>query len=455
MDEVFDFRLASQSIASIVLAQDGFPPLYHLIAHGWLKLFDGALAMRALSVVLGLAAIVVTWLLGRRTGDERVGLVAAFLLAVSPVHIWYSQEARAYALYMLLAVSCLWLFFRAWDTDRPRDWLAYSAVATLAMYTHYYSVILIGTLLIIGGIEARQRSSLRGVAWSHLGIAVLTAPVLLLVREDLQLQQTLGVVRHPVDLVALSYAGFTLIAGFSLGPSLRELHYIRPVEAVREVLPWAVLIGAATLYLAKVTLRDTGFRTWSKRFGLLVVLPIGIAAALDWSLDTGFRVRYFVWCSIPLFAFLALGIARTLSRRPTLIACCALAIAATAAIANRRLLERHMNEDARGAAQYLSSATDVNAPIFVASWYMAAPLRFYLDYPGIIPVKGVAREETVATMMRAVQDQTTPGQVFWFVYSRPFDGDPRGLLLDSLTVRADLRKQAELAGMELFKGRGF
>lgn len=98
MDEVFELRLAAQPVDAIVTSGDGFPPLYHLVAHWWLRLADAG-SLRYLSVVLGLLTIVAIRQLGRLSGGERVGTLSALFLAISPLHIWFSQEARAYVLY--------------------------------------------------------------------------------------------------------------------------------------------------------------------------------------------------------------------------------------------------------------------------------------------------------------------------------------------------------------------
>src|SRR6185436_9474480 len=104
MDEVTDSGIAAQSIRSVVSTRDGFPPLYSLLAHTWLGFFGDPASLRILSVIFGTISIFVVWHLGRLAGGEVVSVPAALLLAVSPLHISFSQEARVYSLYFLLAV---------------------------------------------------------------------------------------------------------------------------------------------------------------------------------------------------------------------------------------------------------------------------------------------------------------------------------------------------------------
>ncbi len=88
---------------------DHHPPLYYLLLHGWQRLLgDGAAMVRLPSALLGIAAIPVLYWAGRIFVGRRAAMVAATLLAVSPFHVRYGQEARMYALMALLGALMLW-----------------------------------------------------------------------------------------------------------------------------------------------------------------------------------------------------------------------------------------------------------------------------------------------------------------------------------------------------------
>lgn len=87
---------------------DPHPPLYYLLLHLWLQIGDSESWARLLSALLGIASIPLTYQIGRRLSDARFGAIAAGFLAVSPWHVWYSQEARMYAAVAFCgALSCL------------------------------------------------------------------------------------------------------------------------------------------------------------------------------------------------------------------------------------------------------------------------------------------------------------------------------------------------------------
>jgi len=108
-----------------------------VLAWPWVRVFgSGEAGLRSLSAVFGTATIVLIGLMARRLAGDRAGLAAAALAATSPLLIWYSQEARAYALLvMLVALSIVCL-----QRERLGAW---GLVAVLALATHYFAAFVV------------------------------------------------------------------------------------------------------------------------------------------------------------------------------------------------------------------------------------------------------------------------------------------------------------------------
>ena len=120
------------------------PPVYYVLAWAWAKLFGtGEVGVRSLSAVFGVATIPVAYLAGREFVSRRAGVATAALVAVSPLLVWYSQEARAYALLALLGAASLPLTARARREPRVGTLAAWAVVASLALATHYFAVFLV------------------------------------------------------------------------------------------------------------------------------------------------------------------------------------------------------------------------------------------------------------------------------------------------------------------------
>ena len=112
-------------------------PLHPLVLQAWLRVFGPSdLAGRSFSALCGLGTVAVIYLLGRLAFDEMTGRWAAWLAAVCPPMVYYSQEARMYAwLVLLCAVS--WLAFLSFRrTAKPAQCVIYWLLLTSLVYSH-------------------------------------------------------------------------------------------------------------------------------------------------------------------------------------------------------------------------------------------------------------------------------------------------------------------------------
>jgi mannosyltransferase len=133
------------------------PPLYYMGAWLWSKLFGtGEVALRSLSAVFGTATVPVAFAAGRQVAGGRVGVIAAALIAVNPLLVWYSQEARAYALVVFLGGVSFLLFTRALAASSTKVLAAWAFVSSLAIATHYFAAFLVAAEAIYLIFRARQ-----------------------------------------------------------------------------------------------------------------------------------------------------------------------------------------------------------------------------------------------------------------------------------------------------------
>jgi mannosyltransferase len=134
-------RARLSELVPTVARTESTPPLYYLLAWGWMHLAGNTEAgLRSLSAIAGVATVPAAFAAARALAGNRIALVAAALVAVNPFLIWYSQEARAYSLLVLTTTLTLWLFARA--RANPTRWrvLAWGLCGSLALCTHYFAV---------------------------------------------------------------------------------------------------------------------------------------------------------------------------------------------------------------------------------------------------------------------------------------------------------------------------
>lgn len=190
LDETFSFQDATAVHWAWDLRLRDMPPLYTVLLHGWIGVAgtdEGAL--RLLSALLGTLAVGATMWLARQMGGPRAVVPAGVVAALAPMHVYYSQEARPYAILLLLIPVILGLVHRAVTHDRVRDWVPVCLVATVILYTHYLGgLALLGTagmLLVAPSRRVANRWAvsmavagllfLPWVAWSFLLVSHSTA----------------------------------------------------------------------------------------------------------------------------------------------------------------------------------------------------------------------------------------------------------------------------------------
>jgi uncharacterized membrane protein len=136
-EKPFEAMLYGTLTQVVGAAADVHPLFFYSILHAWMSVAgQSPLAVRALSVLLGTVTTAVVYLLARRLFDQRTGLAAAAIVAIAPFPIYYSQEARMYALLGLAAIAAVYFFVRAWAGGQRGDWIAFGIFGALTLYAH-------------------------------------------------------------------------------------------------------------------------------------------------------------------------------------------------------------------------------------------------------------------------------------------------------------------------------
>jgi mannosyltransferase len=179
--ELASWDLGGRDTISRVFDDGSQPPLYFLILHFARWIFgDSEWALRLPSAVAGWLCIPAIYLLGKKFYSEREGIMAALFLAVLWPPVYYSQEARPYAMLILLSIliSYFWwdlmqgLRYRGELPKREAIW--YVACAVLCAYTHYSGLLLV--LLQAAALSALAFDSLRKVALVYAPVVLAYLP---------------------------------------------------------------------------------------------------------------------------------------------------------------------------------------------------------------------------------------------------------------------------------------
>jgi uncharacterized membrane protein len=248
-----------------VRATESTPPLSYwlmwLLAHAAGSRSDAIL--RLVPAVAGTLTIPAAYAALRRPLGARVALALAWMCAVSPVLLWYSLDARSYALFVLLGMLNVWALVAALERPDTTRCALWTATAVLCVWTHYFAVFLVVGELLFVVIATPNKVRARLLA-SAGAVAVLCAPLLPLVSS-----QTSDNRASFIANLTLSARLEQLVRQFGMGPNV----------------PSAGLEGAGLL-LAGVGLVVGAIAVARRnpRSALLLALVAGVTAAIPLAL---------------------------------------------------------------------------------------------------------------------------------------------------------------------------
>ena len=431
LDELSAVGTSALSFADLVqaLTVEANMTLYYWVLFVWLRIVGfGAPEglIRALSAVLGTAAVPLVYLLGRRLHSPVAGLAAAGLLAVNGFHVLMSQEARAYAALSTLTVGSYLLLDRALQRRGWRDWIFHAVVTSLAFYCHFYTVF---TILAQGMfvVSRRSRTALIGLVGSGLVMASLLAQLVpFFIRQSHGAKLSHLVPPDAADLLEflVNYSGASLPA-LALYVALAAIGCFAAGRARPRVYRNALLL------------------TW---FGL----PLGLALAIS-VVRPIFNDRY-LFAVLPALPLLAgIGLARL--PRPVGLATFVL-LGGLSVWALQGDLEARRAEQWREAVSYATSnAQRGDGWIFVSKWGQNG-FEYYAGWHwGTNPAAPYAdvfepfdwREAYTVPKYRGVLslsdlDRFAAGHPrIWLVLSHEFDGGAGGPRAEPVDTSAPVR----------------
>ena len=137
--------------------RDRHSPLYYVLARLGMELFGSSIKVtRSIAALISLFSLPCIYFLAQELFNSRlVGAISITLLAVSPVHLLYAQEAREYSLLAVTILFSSWMLLRAMRIKSKNAWLMYSISVALGLYTHPLAMLAFISHGIYGGIITR------------------------------------------------------------------------------------------------------------------------------------------------------------------------------------------------------------------------------------------------------------------------------------------------------------
>jgi 4-amino-4-deoxy-L-arabinose transferase-like glycosyltransferase len=345
---------------------DSTPPLYYFIG----LLFGGRSAadMRAIPAAALVLSVPVAFLAFRSLIGERAALASAWILAVSPILVSYSTNARAYGLLVLTGLLTIWAFSAVLEGDDWKPYLLWVLASVACVWTHYFGGFLVAAEIVVLLVV---RPDMQGptIRWS-LVVLVALLPLIPLIAHQTGDERSAFIAGTSVTS-RLS----TTVRQFATGPNVPRAW----LEAAGLAIWVLAVVGGAVRALVD-----------RNRDGIvlgLVLISFGLPLLTG---VVGFEDRFYVRnviTAVPLLAALSAPVMLRLRAVP-LIAYLALAILTSVWVASNW---RYQEADWHGALNRVESI-DPRAPVLAIGDRSEPVVRTYLNRDPVPTQRLVTRQ---------------------------------------------------------------
>jgi 4-amino-4-deoxy-L-arabinose transferase-like glycosyltransferase len=455
---------------------EGQSPPYFVLLHLWAHLGTSEFTLRSLSTVLGGITVCLAYMTALQLCNRRVAWMSATLLATSPFLIWYSQEVRYVMLILPAALLAMYAFDRALFAKRLVWWLCYCCSLMLAIIIFMVNIFLPVAQGLSLLYSSSHRPALRrwvlcqlvvivlfiwwnnhgqvwelGGVWQRLWMHATTRSETLPSLSSVEGFSAGG--SRTFTLLALPYTFFAFSTGFSVGPSLRELHIS---QSLAVLLPHVVILSISGLLFGTLFIRGitaSGYRSETRKllFSWLAVPLLGALSVSALMPSLAYNVRYVAVAFPAYILILALGIARP--RRPFMQIALLTAVLAIngLSLANYYHNPQYSREDARSAARYLEA--EVHTGDIIAVVGNGTALQHY--YQGTFPIVGWGKTTFSAEvgLPDPLREFSKDYAQLWLVEIRPWETDPQGIVKAVLDERQQLMEHKAFPGIDIYTYR--
>ncbi len=511
LDEAFSVWVAKFNVPEMlqtIVKFDQHPPLYYLLLHYWMAIKgDSVYNIRLLSVLFGAGTIPIIYLIGKRLSNVVVGLGAAVLLAVSPFNIFYAQETRmytllafnvavaSYALVRLLTdprstkpIGSQFLSYlralrkggtaepeadkepgdkqngdlygqrRRWppiqDIETDLAWVTFIIFSAATLLSHNTAVFFpLATNLFVLGLMLYQRIRKSGPlpafqapsVWNwvkaQVGIFILWCPWLpAFIQQSSRVYNEFWLPKPTWDTVVTTLRSFLNASG--------------PVPFPLVMLALYVLALCA------------GLVYFRKKLSMFVFLAVLFATPVVGELLVSLRRPIFmdrtlIWISIPLFLFLAAGVAQFRFRMIVLLT---IGIFATYNVFTASDYFRfYHKEDWNDPAGYVAYNYQKDDLVLFNSTMVQLPFDYYFrtyeqQYSLQVEKHGVPEDMSDAGILEPIMTDKDVSKLVslvsgrsrvWLVYSHNSYTDPKGIIPQTLGQEMKLIQEREFYGVKV------
>lgn len=386
-DETCTIAFAKIPWSEVEIRPFDFPHFVYntLIMHFWIKLGETKVIVRLFSALVGIASLGLMYIIGRRLFDAQIGLFSTLFLALSSYHIYYSQEARAYALQVFLILCMVYFFHRHLEENRTKFLVIFSFLSLFTIHLQAFSIfswVALNAYFLV--LVWNKKETHRVLPW------VIT-------------QGTVFVCCFPY-FSYLTRPEYQANVGWIPQPSLQDIENMFELFSIGwvfwvipKVIRWVVVPGFIAILLLSVVKFDNLARKikvhLDRHQGLdlawsLFAIPLILSYAISFIKPIFLSYRYMVIILPFCYLLVAYGLTKLQSRVLKMMAIGLLLLGMVVGL----YAYYHEVKKIRWSqvAQYLDKNGEKNDLILVYQGYWQRPLHYYLKSP--IPIQPLYRK---------------------------------------------------------------
>ncbi len=406
LDEVVTLRIAESAVRDIISAgRDPHPPLYYILMHYWTALGRSELVARLPSALAGAAAIPLLYRLVGAWVDRWSATASAWLLAIAPLHIWYSQETRMYAPVCTLGLASALSYTLVIRRGGLAAVIAWIVATVTGLYTHYSMLVLVFVQIILFAPLWQASGSGRATLLPALAASLIACLLFLPQAYTFVNQLVVGGERIWLYLSLRS-----LLSQLNLTASPSQLHAITVTVGV--II--AGIVVAAVWVLSRRLKRMKRIRVGKGLIAAAVVVYLLILVATAVPRGLGAKRQVLI-----LLPYVLGGVAVVVSTQRYRARLLVGLILVTLPLTGHVVLAQEQ-EAWRDVARYLEQRASPQDVIVVSAPYMVQPLDYY--YRHLVPRQGIRPNDVPDELAQIVSSH----ERVWLVLSNDRYTDPQG-----------------------------
>jgi uncharacterized membrane protein len=420
-------------------------PLYFIAVKLWTTWAGlSPLALRAPSVVFGVAAVAATASFAAALTGPRAARLAAWLAALSPFLLQHAQEARMYTLIVLLAAISLTLLARYLRGNATHLGFGFLLVNIALLATHYYAMFFVaGELMALLWLRLKP---LRAWLPAAATLAIVTAAGPVLVAITMATQHAGG--SYGLGVAALPGLVWSLLSGYTLLPTSEALH----AAGLRAALPYVPIAISGCVSLLIVA--TGGWRELDREARVLLLAILGMVIIAPFAVSmirpVAVNPRYTAAALPALLVLLACGApVRARVNAPTAAMAALVGIFVLGSVLHLAQ-PGHGREDVKAAGAWLAEHAQPSQQLIITSSEMADLAHFHWPsrslrlYP---PRKEPVTRTNAGAVAAAFPFGSEPEGIY--VIGRAWLSDPDELLVNALRNTYEQCTGASLRGIQI------